>query len=208
MKMTRLRKEKREKWLTVDKNTVENLKNSDALALWIRLMGLPDGWMLRDSWLKSELGVGAARLAKAKKYLISLGLWQIIHLRDGLTGRLAGRQILILEEIPDDPFTQAENSSSSPTLLKKEAKSVLDIFGLRIPANLKSLISEEEIIRVATLKKIDSQQVQRLIAEFSAMASRGAILDHKSAFWSLASRQEQGALAHTQIGDTKLPRFQ
>lgn len=148
MKMTRLRKEKREKWLTVDKNTVESLKNSDALALWVRLMGLPDGWILRDLWLKSELEIGDVRLAKAKKFLIRLGLWEVVTLRDPSSGHLAGREILIREEIPN--LGADENSSPSPPL----GDSILEVFGLQLPNNLQNIISEKEIMRVAALKKI------------------------------------------------------
>ena len=101
MSVSRLRKEQRHTWLTVDAATVRLIRHADALAVWILLLNSPDDWIVRRSWLQKELGIGSIRLRAAVARLEALGLWERRPLRDA-QGRLCGTEIVI-REIPARP---------------------------------------------------------------------------------------------------------
>jgi len=99
--VSRLRKEQRHTWLTVDAGTVRLIRHSDALAVWILLLNSPDDWIVRRAWLQKELGIGSTRLRSAIARLEGLGLWERRPLRNA-QGRLCGTEIVI-REIPVPP---------------------------------------------------------------------------------------------------------
>jgi hypothetical protein len=101
MSVSRLRKEQRHTWLTVDAATVRLIRHADALAVWILLLNSPDDWIVRRAWLQKELGIGAIRLRSAIARLEGLGLWERRPLRNA-QGHLCGTEIVI-REIPALP---------------------------------------------------------------------------------------------------------
>ncbi len=98
MSVSRLRKEQRHTWLTVDAATVRLILHSDALAVWILLMNSPDDWLVRRAWLQKELGIGSILLRGTVDRLEGSGLWERRPLCDE-SGRLSGTEIVI-REIP------------------------------------------------------------------------------------------------------------
>jgi len=94
MSGSRLRKEQRHKWMTVDAATVRLIRHSDALAVWILLLSCPDDRIVCRTWLQKELGIGTIRLRSAVARLEELGLWERRPLHDE-SGRLCGTEIVI-----------------------------------------------------------------------------------------------------------------
>jgi len=112
MSVSRLRKEQRHTWLTVDAKTVRLIRHADALAVWILLLNSPDDWIVRRSWLQKELGIGAIRLRSAIARLGVLGLWERRPRRDA-QGRLCGSEIVIREVPARPPSVQVPRHSGN-----------------------------------------------------------------------------------------------
>jgi len=112
MSVSRLRKEQRHTWLTVDAKTVRLIRHADALAVWILLLNSPDDWIVRRSWLQKELAIGAIRLRRAIDRLEALGLWERRPLRDA-HGRLCGTEIVIREVPARPPSVQVPRHSGN-----------------------------------------------------------------------------------------------
>jgi len=110
MSVSRLRKEQRHTWLTVDAGTVRLIRHSDALAVWILLLNSPDDWIVRRKWLQKELGIGSIRLKSAIARLEGLGLWERHPLRNA-QGHLCGTEIVIREIPALSPSVQVPRHS-------------------------------------------------------------------------------------------------
>jgi len=112
MSVSRLRKEQRHAWLTVDAGTVRLIRHADALAVWILLLNSPDDWIVRRAWLQKELGIGSIRLRGAIARLEALGLWERRPMRDK-SGRLSGTEIVIREVPAPPPSVQVPRHSGN-----------------------------------------------------------------------------------------------
>ena len=139
MSMMRLCRERRTRFVTLFSPTVEAIKHADALAVWAILMTKPDNWVVRQSWLRVELGIGRDRLEKGIGRLKVLGLWEVRVVRDPKTGKLKGREVIVREEVTEMP----ENRNFGKTRASgfPEAREIKQLL------NTDTLLTEEKITK-------------------------------------------------------------
>lgn len=93
-------------YTTIPNETIDSLTCAESLAILVYLASKPEKWQVRRNDLMMALQLGRDRYKRGTDELRSLGLWEVIEVRDAL-GKVIDRQIVIATEIT--PI--AENSN-------------------------------------------------------------------------------------------------
>jgi len=75
----------------IPRQTVELIRNPDALAIWLYLMTRPQDWVIRKTDIMRRFSLGEMRYSTARKELDNLGLLVQASVRDPITGRMQGK---------------------------------------------------------------------------------------------------------------------
>jgi hypothetical protein len=88
---SRLRKDARP-YTTLPNKTVDAIKDTDALAIWVYLQSKPEGWIVRSTDIQRHFGIGRDRYRKSMRYLSCMGIVSYVKARDE-GGHLSGTDI-------------------------------------------------------------------------------------------------------------------
>lgn len=78
----------------IDRASVEAIKDSTALAMWVFLRCKPEGWVVRETHVREQFGIGRDKYRSALRYLIGLGAVEDRRVQ-GDHGRIVGRELVI-----------------------------------------------------------------------------------------------------------------
>jgi hypothetical protein len=79
-------------------DSLDAIRQSDAIAMWAYLMSRPEHWVVRPAQVKERLGIGQDRYAKAARHLREVGLLETVANRDA-SGQVSGRTIVVYSEL-------------------------------------------------------------------------------------------------------------
>lgn len=85
-------------YTTLDNQTLKEIKNADALAIWAYLMSQSDGFKIIKSHLRSHLDMSELRVERAFRYLKDLGLYKVNAKRSEDGRSFAGSECEIFEK--------------------------------------------------------------------------------------------------------------
>ena len=101
----------------VPRDVVQQVKNPDALAIWIYLLTKPDNWVVRRTDIRRHFGLGMDRYSNAMRELREMGLVVSAAISDGKTGQLQGKVIWVnacVTEVPENPNVGKNRTSGFP----------------------------------------------------------------------------------------------
>ena len=103
----------------LSRHTIQEIKHSDALAVWTLLMSMPEGWEIRKGWVRKKLGIGDDRYKHGTGRLRSLGLWETVRIRKP-DGKLGGSEVNLYDEIRTPPEAPLSRSQDKVDVRKTE----------------------------------------------------------------------------------------
>lgn len=78
----------------IDRASVDAIKDTTALAVWVFLRCKPEGWVVRESHVRDQFNIGRDKYRAALRYLIGLGAVEDRRVQ-GDQGRIIGRELVI-----------------------------------------------------------------------------------------------------------------
>ena len=84
------------------RDTIQEIRHADALAVWVLLMSMPPSWVVRKKWVNKTLKIGGTRYKNARRRLVELGLWKVERIRSK-NGQMGGSRIIISSEMGVTP---------------------------------------------------------------------------------------------------------
>lgn len=221
---------------SLPREVVQRIRHSDALAVWTLLMTMSEGWVVREKWVRDELGIGEVRYRAARKKLKSLGLWETEYLR-AKNGAIMGSKVVIWDEIPSSLTVKVESSQlgetncseTSPTYKVNITKpktgfknkpaeggkpqggsrslTFAESFGVDYPIILTKHLEEHRAVAVARNHKLDTEAVRLALAELSAISIRGFKKTPVEAWIWACKRTMEGKLDLTASGEKSMPQW-
>jgi hypothetical protein len=96
----------------IDRASIESIRNIDALAIWIYLRAKPEGWVVRESEIRSHFWIGRDKYRAAVRYLCEAGAVVDARIR-GKNGQIAGRELIVNFSASFDWIQTGKNSTNS-----------------------------------------------------------------------------------------------
>lgn len=97
----------------IDRASVEAIRDPTALAVWVFLRCKPEGWIVRETHVREQFGIGRDKYRSAIRYLTSLGAVEDRRIQ-GDHGRIVGRELVIhyaIAQVGSSDVREPENPS-------------------------------------------------------------------------------------------------
>jgi hypothetical protein len=78
----------------IDRASVEAIKDPTALAVWVFLRCKPEGWIVRETHVREQFGIGRDKYRACMRYLAKLGAVEDRRIQ-GEHGRIIGRELIV-----------------------------------------------------------------------------------------------------------------
>ncbi len=104
----------------IDRNTIQEITNSAALAIWVYLQSKPEDWSVSEKEILSHFDFGRDRYLSAMRYLRDIGLYEYITKRDDI-GRITGRVFVLY------PVVRKASSTETPPIGKTDPLNNTDL---------------------------------------------------------------------------------
>lgn len=108
---------------TVDRASVDAIRDISALGLWLYLRCKPEGWIVRETQVREHFGIGRDKYRACVRYLCQLGAMEDRRIQ-GERGRIIGRELVVhyavsatdgfsVDREPENPAHGASDSAAS-----------------------------------------------------------------------------------------------
>jgi len=186
------------------RNTIQNIKCADALAIWTLIQSRTDDWIIRKKQVQNDLGIGDVRYRKGVARLRELGLWstELIRVEDG---RLIGKYVVISDLI-DYQVSSLQTKETKTSLKNTETQEEIENkIGVKFPVYISNLDKPNRVAAIVQHAKLHAESTRIVFAEFSACFERKEVVKPWALLASLVRKASRNELRLSRDGERLLP---